>query len=406
MNPAQSQPGNFVFGKYIPYPMFMGYATTYAKKHTDAEILFRDSVVLHESYNQFFTYLLAEKPDLIFMEGETPSWEHDRKLIEKMGELLPQARFAITGSLPSVRGEEILQTRGVVAAVRGEYDKNCVKVINGATGIIEHDLMTEAEMNDAPFPFYEEATARRYWDPCPQGIVYPNAQVWASRGCPYKCFFCKNPANMTGNDPDGTKPRRVRHYSTDYLLRFLTHLRDTYGFRSIYFDGDTENLNNKHTLEICAVMRQIGLPWTAMCRADTSTREVWREMKASGCYGVKIGFETGSQRVMDEIINKKLDLKEAEETGRFLTEIGINWHGTFTLSAPGTLPGEDDMTHALIARCKDAGMQTHQVSTMAVHDGTPMSALVRTKQKMKVYPGAFIDESFVEVSDGAVNIGR
>ena len=62
---------------------------------------------------------------------------------------------------------------------------------------------------------------------------------------PYKCIFCVWPATMTGNDPDGTAKRTVRHYGPDYMEAFLTEIVGKYGYRSIYFDDDTFNLGSR-----------------------------------------------------------------------------------------------------------------------------------------------------------------
>lgn len=394
-------PGSFFpASKYIPYPQFLASAATYAKWHTKAEVLFRDSIARHETYAQFFDYLKKESPDIIFIECATPSWEHDKRLIQQIVGFMPSVRIAIAGTLSSVRSSEVLNVGSVVAAIKGEYEKNAVKVIEGATGLIEHDLLTTEEMNAAPFPYYENATARNYWDSNPKGIIYPHAQVWTSRGCMFKCNFCVFPAVMTGNDPDGTHTRKVRFHSEEYMEAFFGDLIKRYGFRSLYLDDDTANLSDKHTLAICRVMRKLNIPWSAMCRADTSSREVWQEMKDSGCYGVKIGFESGSQRIIDRVVNKRLNLEEAEATGRYLTEIGINWHGTFMLGHPSETPEESKMTHALIERCKKAGMSSYQLSGTAVHDGTPLDRMMRTGEVMSAYPDAKRDESFVVSSDG------
>lgn len=40
-----------------PYPFFMGYATTYVAKHTAADVTFRDSIALRESYERYYAYL-------------------------------------------------------------------------------------------------------------------------------------------------------------------------------------------------------------------------------------------------------------------------------------------------------------------------------------------------------------
>ena len=42
-----------------------------------------------------------------------------------------------------------------------------------------------------------------------------------------------------------------------------------------------------------------------MCRADTIRMDLWKEMRDSGCFGVKLGFESGNQLVVDTIVNKR-----------------------------------------------------------------------------------------------------
>lgn len=397
-NPALSKMDDLKFGKYSPYPMFMGYAATYAALKADADVLFRDSIARHESYERFFQWLRVAAPDFIFMESATPSWAHDQQLIARIHQLLPAAKIAVCGTITSVKSDEVLALPGVVASIKGEYEKNAVKVINGATGILEHDLLSAEEMNAAPFPYYDE-TMLSYADGCPHGVVFPHAQVWTSRGCAFRCSMCAFPAVMTGNDPDGTKPRKIRFYGPDYMEAFFTDLRDRWGFKSLWMDGDMENAGDGHTRHICAVMRKVGLPWAAMCRADTVSREVWQEMKDSGCYGVKIGFESGSDRIVNQVIGKHLDIEAAVETGAFLTKIGINWHGTFMAGNPTETKEEMEMTYRLIKRCIAAGMTSHQLSGTALIDGTPLDT-IRRIGPLKKYPGAVIDKDFDQERDG------
>ena len=114
--------------------------------------------------------------------------------------------------------------------------------------MIGHDFLTREEMNEAPFAYMDAFHAHRYWDANPQGQIPPQAQVWSSRGCPFKCIFCVWPATMTGNDPDGTGKRSVRHYSADYMEAYLSELVERYDYKSIYFDDDTFNLGNSHVV--------------------------------------------------------------------------------------------------------------------------------------------------------------
>ncbi|MDD2763129.1 MAG: radical SAM protein [Opitutaceae bacterium] len=394
--PVRSTPDHPVWGEYVPYPFFMGYAAAYVARHTGAQVRLRDSIALRESYQAYFNYLLEEKPDVVFLESATPSWDHDAKVIASIARHLPHARIAVCGPIATFKAGEILATLPVVACIQGEYEKGAVKVVNGATGVLEHDLLTVGEMNEAPFPYYDEWIARRYFDYNPHGQLFPHAHVWSSRGCPFKCIFCVWPATMTGHDPDGTHRRTVRHYTPEYMLAFLQDLQARFHFASIYFDDDTFNLGNSHVVKMCEVMRRIKLPWSAMCRADTVKPETWKLMRDSGCFGVKLGFESGSQHVVDQIVNKGLDLEEARRTVFELKRLGLTVHGTFTYGLPGETKEQMQDTKRFIASLP---FDSVQESGAAEIEGTPLHTL-RTTGRLDAYAGAQMDQAYVRAGDG------
>ncbi len=400
--PVCGAPDRFVARGYLPYPFFMGYAATYAARETGADVHFRDSIALRESYQSYFTHLERETYDYIFLESASSSWDNDRRLLAAIHQSCPDTRIIVTGPIAATRGEEILNTEPVHACIRGEYEKGSVRVINGASGLIDFDFLSVEEMNAAPYPYYDATYAKRYWDGCPVGMRFPHAQVWSSRGCPYKCIFCVWPATMTGNDPDGTHTRKVRRYTPEYMLGFLSTLIEQYHYQSIYFDDDTFNLGDKHTLGMCGVMRQIGLPWAAMCRADTISMDTWREMRDSGCFGVKLGFESGNQWVIDHIVNKQLDLARAAEVVRELKRLGIHVHGTFTYGLPGETPAQMQDTQRYIASLP---FDSYQESGTAVMAGTPLDTLLH-QGRLEKYSGACVAEDFRAESDGGKKIER
>lgn len=679
---AHCKPDEYSFGAYLPHPFFLSYAASYAQRaFPEAQVILRDSIAMRESYESFLVWMTTEAPEWVVMESATPSWDHDMRVCRYVAAVHPSVKIIITGTITTTRAEEALSIPGVAAAVKGEYEKGVARVIAGERGVIEHDLLTVAEMNEAPFPMFQPETAANYWDACPTGQVAPQLQVWSSRGCPFRCLhgdtpvntvegmipirelvgresigvftydhvertakvstarnirkygederlvrvrfddgthidctpdhkfvafkwgnqfvgerewiseaqdltpgthvraiktsmggsyldvawdrkhrgkvhrmvmewmlgrrltdteqvhhidhnklnnlpnnlelcsdakehsakhpeiaermrtnnptkggmseewkariragitglrrsdesreryrraailreakrrargtdgrfepedivnhrvvsvepldgvhdvfclevpetgwfyannvlvkncsFCAWPATMTGNDPDGTGKRAVRNYSPEYMEEFLARAIREYGFRSIYDDSDTFNLQERHTIAMCEVYRKTGLPWSAMCRADTISEETWKLMKDSGCFGVKIGFESGSQRVVDKIINKRLDLKAAAETARFLRSIGMTVHGTFSIGHPGETRAEAQQTVHLIKQLYvSGGLDTHQLSGTAVIEGTPLDTIEHGKH-LKAYDAAVIDGNYIRSTDGQAKI--
>jgi len=383
--PSRSREDQFVDGMYAPYPFFMGYATSYAQKHCPSDtIIMRDSIARHESYRVYYEYIAAEKFDMIFVESATPCWEHDAAVIVQIKKHSPSSQIVVCGPIATAMGKSILADGIAVAAIEGEYEKGSVRAICGERGHIRHDMLTKEEMNAAPFPVFNAAEAHRYFDACPYSPTMPHAQVWSSRGCPFKCSFCSWPAIMTNNDPSGDSKRTVRHYSSEYMYEFISKIVRDHGFRSIYFDDDTFNLGKGHVERMCEVMRRVGqregyggrnfgppMPWAAMCRADTIPLETWTVMRDSGCYGVKLGFESGNQHLVDTVINKGLDLAEARRTVIHLRRLGMAVHGTFTYGHPGETKEQMLETKAFI---QSMPLNSWQESGTALLGATPLSA--------------------------------
>lgn len=393
---VRSAPDQFQFGDYLPYPFFMGYATTYCRQKTQTDVKFRDSIAIRESYQTYFQHLQTEKYEYIFIEIATPSWEHDSQLIKDIHKLLPDCKIVVTGPITTTKSEEILNNYPVHACIRGEYEKGSVRVINGESGLIDYDLLTTEEMNQSPFPYFDEWHAYRYWDANPIGQKPPHAQIWSSRGCPFKCIFCVWPAAMTGNDPEGKNPRTVRQYSPEYMEAFIQELMARYQYQCIYFDDDTFNLGNRHVLQMCDVMSRTGVPWSAMCRADTIPLDTWKSMQESGCFGVKLGFESGNQYVVDKIVNKHLDLEYASQAVFEIKRLGMTVHGTFTYGLPGETSEQMLDTKRFIASLP---FDTYQESGTAEIEGTPLHTL-RKKGQLDRYQGAKMDDNYQRQVDG------
>jgi radical SAM superfamily enzyme YgiQ (UPF0313 family) len=142
-------------------------------------------------------------------------------------------------------------------------------------------------------------------------------------------------------------------------------------------------------------MNEFKIPWFAMCRADTIRKETWKIMSESGCKGVKIGVESGSQYVVDKIVNKHLDLNYTKEIVQYIKSLGMSVHGTFTYGLPGETKEHMLETKKYIS---DVGFTTIQESGTAEIEGAPLHSL--NKKNLKVYPAAKIGEGYQRHTDG------
>ena len=381
---------------YYPAPFFLMSCASYIEKNfKNSEVKLRDSIVRRETLDQFLSYLKREDFDLIFIESSSNSWKNDEYIIRKISENFKKLRIAVCGTLSDNEVEDSMKLNNVVASIKGEFEKNALKVVNGATGIIDYDFMTKEEMNNAPVPKWDEEVANWYYDMNPRGGDHPRMHVLASRGCPYKCIFCVWPSVLTGNDPYGDKPRKVRYYTPEFLEPYITESIKKHGFKSVYFDDDTFNLGSAQTLRLCKMMKKINIPWYAMCRADTISLDIWKVMKDSGCKGVKIGVESGDQYVVDKIINKHLDLEQTKKMVKHCVSLGMTVHGTFTIGHPGETEAQMLKTLEYI---KSTPFTSTQISGTSAVSNTPIKNL--EKKLLKNYSGAKIDDNYIHHNDG------
>lgn len=348
---------------YKPFPFFLAYAASYlAENLTSTEVQFHDSLLHDETEEVFLENIKNQNYDFIVLEISTPSLLSDKVLIKKIHSLSQNSKIILVGQNIAYDGENLLKQLPIFAAIKGEYEKNvleCVK--NNHGGLYDFNLLTEKEMNDAPKPI-RNADLYDYFD---VGYFHgdgPTLQLWSSRGCPFKCSFCTWPQSMTLN--------KVRFYSSEYLHSEIEDVLTRFPkFKAIYFDDDTFNMGDRHVLEVCKVLKEYKLPWSAMCRVDTIKESTWEVMAQSGCVGVKVGVESGSQRILDDVIHKGLDLNDVRHFVPIIRSLGIKVHGTFMYGNPTETPQEMQLTRQLI---HDVGFDHIQESGAAPLAGTQL----------------------------------
>ncbi len=157
---------------------------------------------------------------------------------------------------------------------------------------------------------------------------YPYARIITSRGCPYGCTFCQVEF-ITG--------RRFRARSAENVLKEIEYLRNEYGIKSIIFDDDNLFMDRQRAVDIFQGMigKGLAMPWSAIAVAVFKLdEELIRLMKSSGCECVGIAIESGSKRVLKEIIKKPLDFEYAKKMVSSIKGKGIYISANFMIGFP------------------------------------------------------------------------
>ena len=151
-----------------------------------------------------------------------------------------------------------------------------------------------------------------------------------SRGCPHECIFCSNHIVMG---------RKWRPRSPEKVVDEIEHLVEKYKIEQIDFYDDNMTLKKNRVIEICDLIkeRNLDIEWYVPTgvRADTLDEELLTKMKLSGCRGLRIAPESGVQRVVNDVIKKRQNLKAVENAVVLTNKLGIKLGIFFVLGLIG-----------------------------------------------------------------------
>ena len=162
-----------------------------------------------------------------------------------------------------------------------------------------------------------------------------------------KCTFC-TAHNVWGNKYRGRSPEKV--------IEEMEYLRDRYDVQEIIFEDDNITLSNKNSNKLFDLMinRKVGIAWTVPngIAAFTITSQLLNRMKQAGCYKVNFAIESGSQRVLNDVIKKPLNLKKVVPLIKHCRKIGLDVGAFFILGMPGETLDEIRETFRFIRKNK------------------------------------------------------
>lgn len=154
-------------------------------------------------------------------------------------------------------------------------------------------------------------------------------QILTSRGCPFRCNFCST-VNFWG--------RKFRMRSVNNIIREIEELVNKYNIQEIQFADDNMTINKKRAAELFIKLKDFNLSWCTPhgLMPATLDEEMIKLMADSGAYQITFAIESGSQRVLKEIINKPVPpIEKIKKLTKIAHDCGIQVHAMFITGLPG-----------------------------------------------------------------------
>ena len=171
-------------------------------------------------------------------------------------------------------------------------------------------------------------------------LPLPAAEAWLSsglspewripiqtrRGCARDCAFCS-----TGL----IEGRQLRWRSAASVVDWLASYRAA-GFRNFTSVDNTFNVPLAYAKELCRkiIDARLDIDWWGQVYPKWVDRELVDLMAHSGCTQVNLGFESGSEPVL-QLLNKQFTPVEVTEISAMFAAAGVKRNGFLMLGAPG-----------------------------------------------------------------------
>lgn len=278
------------------------------------------------------------KPDVVGISTYTTFAASAFKLAELVKKNIRGCKVVIGGPHATVRAEEILRIcKNVDYVVRGEAEDTILELVKyiegkkslklegidgvsfkkGARIIHNKDRFPPKNLDDYPTPDRSLLLNEKKLTSEDMGLIM------TSRGCPYRCTYC---ASTKG----------IRYRSVDKVLEEILTVKRKYGTSQFTFKDDSFTVNRDRVVELCKKLidQKMGISWECNTRVNLIDEELLWLMKKAGCNFIKVGVESGSDKMLERM-NKKITLDQVRSAAKLFRKVGIHWTGYFMMGVVG-----------------------------------------------------------------------
>ncbi|KKN13252.1 hypothetical protein LCGC14_1008260 [marine sediment metagenome] len=272
-------------------------------------------------------------PDYIGMYLGTVSFYEGLKIAKKIRLKYPDLPFMVGGPHATELPESLLGKFDYI--VCGEGEKAVLDIIadKSQKGIVVGEMIND--LDSLPLPDYSHFVKKSYnWKlEMFEDNIEPVITINSTRGCPFSCMFC------------GVANTRFRGLSARVLVNYISSLQSQFGAKGIYFREDNFTIKSKRVEDFCNLLlsENMNIKWACESRVKNLSPHLIEKMAKSGCVGLYIGVESGSDRML-EYIKKGETRKDFIEKMPIFHANGIRTYTTWIYGLPSETEKDREMS--------------------------------------------------------------
>jgi radical SAM superfamily enzyme YgiQ (UPF0313 family) len=395
--------------------------SAYLKKYTAVETKLLDfNIILNlldgfefESFTEFYRdQLLSQKwinpsPSIIGISTLfTPAYQNMLDIALCCREVFPNALIVAGGGVPTNAYSEIFRDSGAIDALcYGEGEKPLLGLVQaddrhqylqGNNSWITRSKVQEdyafqhdtiEDLDEIPFYDYDICDTDEYGlNPVITTFTSldekkQNFHVSTSRGCTFRCSFCSSHT---------VHGRHMRYHSLDRIRDDLERLRDQYGAKIIVFQDDHLMADKERALSIINMIKELCL--TPIFQSGLALyaldRKMLESLRDAGVNPIVLSVESGSERVLRDIMHKPLNLSIVRRVAKDCRDLGIFTDVNILIGLPGETKEDIEDTRAFLKTIHGTWFRINRAVPLL---GSEMLDICRKKNYLK---GDYLNCSF------------
>ena len=187
--------------------------------------------------------------------------------------------------------------------------------------IITTPIRRVENLDSLPFPVYDRDVYLAMKGNQKIKMVF----IDESRGCPNQCSYCIHPIK-SGN--------RWRKRTPEAVVEQMEEMNRRYGFTTFRFAGSNPPPSLKKGIADEILKRGLKVTYSAFGHITDGLALDFELLRRSGCYSLFFGIESGSQRILDESMNKGIKIGQITKTIEACKQAGLYVVGSVIIPAP------------------------------------------------------------------------
>jgi len=243
------------------------------------------------------------------------------KTSQKIKAINPNVKIVVGGIHPTFFPEQTLEHPSIDFVVINEGEKTLKLLLEALSGKLSFDKIENLgwkengqikinktsedfiDMNELPQPAWDLIDVERYVQSLSHNPRERVIDFYTSKGCPFPCSFCYN---LFFNK------RKWRSKTAQRAFEELEFLHKNYEINYFVIHDDNFVVDRNRALEFARLIKEkkLKIKYSIDARVDYFDYNFLKELKESGLCELRVGCESGSNRVLREVIQKGITAEQ------------------------------------------------------------------------------------------------